>query len=101
MDRGGRFLPDHFRPCSDGLFLRLFGDIAFLPHLILDNEGARGAGVPGSRVPEGAGCRVPEVCRKYRKGAGSAGRVPEAGRVSEVAGDRQGGSSPAASQAAK
>ena len=49
-------------------FLRLFGDVAFLPHLILDNEGAG---------------------------------VPEAGRVSEVAGDRQGGSSPAASQAAK
>ena len=40
MDRGGRFLPDHFRPCSDGLFLQLFGDVAFLPHLILDNEGA-------------------------------------------------------------
>ena len=41
LDRGGRFLPDHFRPCSDGLFfLQLFGDAAFLPHLILDNEGA-------------------------------------------------------------
>ena len=97
MDRGGRFLPDHFRPCSDGLFLRLFGDVAFLPHLILDNEGAGGAGAPGCR---GAGCRkVPGAgCRKC---AGSTGRVPEAGRVSEVAGDRQGGSSPAASQAAK
>ena len=66
VDRGGRFLPDHFRPCSDGLFLRLFGDVAFLPHLIMDNEGA---GEPG------AGCRkVPEDTGS-RKGAGS----PEAG----------------------
>ena len=81
MDRGGRFLPDHFRPCSDGLFLRLFGDVAFLPHLILDNEGAGVAGVRGAgcRVPEGAGCWVPEVCRKYWKGAG----MPEGCRKPE------------------
>ena len=32
-------------------FLQFFGDVAFLPHLILDNEGA---GEPGSREP-GAG----------------------------------------------
>ena len=112
MDRGGRFLPDHFRPWTVGdgsfrgpwvtvpsgpfsavqrcmvffsYFLQFFGDVSFLTHLFLDNEGA---GVLGCR---GAG----------EPGAGSTGRVPEAGRVSEVAGDRQGGSSPAASQAAK
>ena len=57
-------------------FLQFFGDVSFLTHLFLDNEGA---GVLGCR---GAG----------EPGAGSTGRVPEAGRVSEVAGDRQGGS---------
>ena len=88
MDRGGRFLPDHFRPWTVGdgsfrtifgraamhglfsYFLRFFGDVSFLTHLFLDNEGAgvlgcRGAGVPGSRVPEvPEGCRKPEECRK-------------------------------------
>ena len=51
-------------------FLQFFGDVSFLTHLFLDNEGAgvlgcRGAGVPGSRVPEvPEGCRKPEECRK-------------------------------------
>ena len=80
VDRGGRFLPwtvgdGSFRTifgraAMHGLFsyfLQFFGDVAFLTHLFLDNEGAgvlgcRGAGVPGCR---GAGCR------KYRKGVGS------------------------------
>ena len=47
-------------------FLRLFGDVAFLPHLILDNEGAGEPGAGCRKVPEDAGSR---------KGAGS----PEAG----------------------
>ena len=37
------------------LFLRIFGDVAFLTHLILDNEGAGGAGGVPSGKESGKG----------------------------------------------
>ena len=73
MDRGGRFLPDHFRPWTVGdgsfrtifgraamhglfsYFLQFFGDVAFLTHLFLDNEGAGGAGGVPSGKESGKG----------------------------------------------